>query len=357
LSGVKRSLLWLLVLAACGVGGAPGMPAGPARPAVEAAQVVEPAALRAAIAAGVRPRGANEASFEVDAFVAALVVEELAAGGGGMNVEPALEGGAQVGYRVLAVAEGSPYARVGLQAGDVIEAIGEVRLDSPGRAAGLLASVQRGANVAVVRGGVGFNLDVRIAGGLAWAELLRTRSGSPQGQVPEDMSQAVAAVEEIAPPPEIPAPSVAGTGRPARPGAATPGIQRPGSSSPGIQRPGGSSTPAPSGPAVASCATASSCTLDRKTFDAAVADPERLSSQVSIAPARGGYKLTRVAANSAIGQLGFRAGDTLISVNGNRLDDDAAALALYMGLGSASKYVVVYERGGVRATKTIALRG
>lgn len=337
------------MLAACEVGAGPvpvvaGAPPDPA--------VVEPGALRAAIAAGVRPRGANEASFEVDAFVAALAVEELAAGGGGLRLEPAIENGAQVGYRVVTVAEGSAYARVGLQAGDVVEAIGEVGLDSPGRAAGVLATLQRGASVTVVRGGVAFTIDLRIAGGLAWAELLRMRTGSPQEQVPEDRS-AIAAIEEIAPPPEIAeAPRAAGTGRPARPV-----IERPtaGGSRPS---PGGSSgASGASGSTAAQCSTAASCTLDRKTFDAAVADPERLSHQVSIAPARGGYKLTRVAPNSTIGQLGFRAGDTLISVNGSRLDDDVAALSLYMGLGSASKYVVVYERGGVRATKTIALRG
>ena len=107
---------------------------------------------------------------------------------------------------------------------------------------------------------------------------------------------------------------------------------------------------------MAQCATAASCTVDRRAFDAAVADPGSLSRHVSIAPAKGGYKLTRVAPGSPIAQLGFRAGDTLIAVNGNRLDDDLAALSLYAGLGSTSKYSVVYERNGVRATKAIALR-
>lgn len=339
----------MLALTACG---AVARPNSEVVAETAEAAVVEPAALRAAIAAGVRPRGQNEASFEVDAFVAALAVEELAAGAGGLKLEPAIEGGAQVGYRVVSVAEGSAYARVGLLAGDVVEAIGDVTLDSPGRAAGVLASLQRGASVAVIRAGVGFTIDLRVAGGLAWSELLRTRAGSPQGHVPEDRPPEVAVVEEIAPPPEpsVPGePRPVGVGKPSRPSSAPlPGVQRPGSATP-------SSSSGSSG--AAACSTAASCTLDRRTFDAAVADPGRLSSQVSIAPARGGYKLTRVAPNSAISQLGFRAGDTLISVNGNRLDDDADALALYMGLGSASKYVVVYERGGVRATKTIALRG
>src|SRR5690606_21049815 len=100
--------------------------------------ITSPAALQAAIAAGIRRRSENEASYEVDAFVAALVVEELAAGGGGgVKVEPALTDGAQVGYRLVEVVPGSAYAQVGLRAGDVIEAVCEARLDGPGRAEGL----------------------------------------------------------------------------------------------------------------------------------------------------------------------------------------------------------------------------
>lgn len=353
----RRVLPVALLLVACQGGTAPGPAAQP--DAAASAEVpllvplVEPGALRAAIAAGVRPRGANEASFEVDAFVAALVVEELAAGGGGLRVAPAVEGGAQVGYRVEAVADGSPYARVGLQAGDVIEAIGGVRLDSPGRAVGLLATSGRGATIAVVRDGVGFSIEVRVAGGLAWDALLRQRGGGEArlaivsgGQVPEDRSRP-APEEPPAPEPWDRSPTTAGTGKPARPSGGGGGSSGGGS---------GGGAGSGGGSAVAQCATAASCTIDRKAFDAAVADPDSLSRQVAIAPAKGGYKLTRVAPGSPIAQLGFRAGDTLISVNGSRLDDDLAALGLYAGLGSTSRYSVVYERNGVRATKAIALR-
>jgi membrane-associated protease RseP (regulator of RpoE activity) len=364
----RRVLPVVLWLVACQGGNAPGPAAQP--DAAASAEVpllvplVEPGALRAAIAAGVRPRGANEASFEVDAFVAALVVEELAAGGGGLRVAPAVEGGAQVGYRVEAVADGSPYARVGLQAGDVIEAIGGVRLDSPGRAVGLLATSGRGATIAVVRDGVGFSIEVRVAGGLAWDALLRQRGGGEArlavvsgGQVPEDRSRPVPE-EPPAPEPWDRSPPTTGTGKPARPsGGSGGGTWGGGGSSGGGGGAGSGGGGAGSGgSAVAQCATAASCTIDRKAFDAAVADPDSLSRQVAIAPAKGGYKLTRVAPGSPIAQLGFRAGDTLISVNGSRLDDDLAALGLYAGLGSTSRYSVVYERNGVRATKAIALR-
>lgn len=352
-----RSLSALLLLVACegGVSPPPRAESGPALPAA-APVLVEPGALRAAIAAGVRRRGDNEASFEVDAFVAALVVEELAAGGGGLRLAPAIEREEQVGYRVEAIADGSAYAKIGLQVGDVIESIGDVRLDSPGRAVGVVAASGRGVTLGVVRAGVGFTVEVRVAAGLAWDELLRRRGGaagrfvaSPVGQVPVDRST----------PPEEPrvdpAPVAAGTGRPATTGGST------------TPRPtGGATTPRPTGSGgggggsggatVAQCATAASCTLDRKAFDAAVADPGSLSRQVSLAPATNGYKLTRVTPGSSVAQLGFRAGDTLIAVNGSRLDDDLAALGLYAGLGSTSRYNVTYERGGVRATKTITLR-
>ncbi|PCC66509.1 PDZ domain-containing protein [Nannocystis exedens] len=104
------------------------------------------------------------------------------------------------------------------------------------------------------------------------------------------------------------------------------------------------------------CASASSCTLDKSLFDAAIADPSKLERQASISPARGGYKLTRVAPGSTVAALGFRAGDVIVSVNGARLDDDMAALGLYMGLESTRNYNVTYERNGARASKSIALR-
>jgi type II secretory pathway component PulC len=57
-----------------------------------------------------------------------------------------------------------------------------------------------------------------------------------------------------------------------------------------------------------------------------------------------------------VAALGFRAGDVIVSVNGARLDDDMAALGLYMGLESTRSYNVTYERNGARASKSIALR-
>lgn len=348
----RRALALLLVLAAC-EGRAPPA-ASSAAPASAAAAggppVVAPAVLSAAIAAGVRPRGSNEAGFEVDAFLAALVVEELAAGGGAVRVEPAIEGGAQVGYRLLEVAEGSVYARVGLRAGDVVQAINDVPLESPGRAVGVLGALGRGAAVTVLREGVSFTLDLRISGGLAWSELLRARGGPAlAADVPPDRVEApdpLDLLDAATPPP--------GSASPKASGAGASGAGKPARPAPG--RPAASTGDKPTS-AVVQCASASSCSVDRRTFDAMVANPSRLLQQVDVAPTTGGYKLTRVAAGSAVNQLGFRAGDKLISVNGSRLDDDMEALGLYMGLGSTSTYRVVYERGGVRSTKTISLRG
>lgn len=346
---------------------------------VSAATLAEPGPLRAAIAAGVRRRSENEASYEIDAFVAALAVEELASGTGGVRVEPAFERGAQVGYRLGEVVPGSVYQLVGLRAGDVIEAIGEVRLDSPGRAAGLLGRSGRGAQVTVSRDGVGFSLDLRIAGGLAWSELLRSRTGSP-GQVAGDMSAGTgplaqgpgdrSSVAEDGGLPAGPRDGEAGgtpvvplggagsapSGAPAGPrptSGAKPGGTSGGGSG-GASGSAGASTPA--GKTGVQCASTASCTLDKSVFDAAVADPGKLERQASISPARGGYKLTRVAPGSTVAALGFRPGDLIVSVNGARLDDDMAALGLYMGLESTRSYNVTYERNGARASKSIALR-
>lgn len=344
LDAVRRRFgVVMSVLFGCGVlpAAGPGKEAlpGAASPTAE----VSPA-LRAAIQAGVRRRGENEASFEVDSFVAALAVEEVAAGGGGIRVEPAIEAGGQVGYRVTAIAEGSAYAAIGLRVGDVVESISEVRLDSPGRAAGVLAASERAATVALVREGVGSTIELRLAGGLAWAELRGAGlpPASPQVQVVEDMP--AGAGDEVL---------KSGGGGPvavvpkARPGE----VARP-------VRPGGAERPeSGGGSGGASCATAASCTLDRRTFDAALASPEKVLNQVSIAPAKKGYKLTRVAAGSTVSALGFHAGDTIVSVNGSQLDDDMAALSLYMSLGSTRRYSVVYERNGVRATKVVTVEG
>nr|WP_276599835.1 PDZ domain-containing protein [Nannocystis sp. SCPEA4] len=269
---------------------------------------------------------------------------------------------------------GSAYALVGLHTGDVIEAIGEVRLDSPGRAAGALAAAGRGAQLTVARDGVGFSLELRIAGGLAWAQLLRSRTGS-QGQVVSDSAQGTGPLGqltvgeedgglplgprdgEVGGTPVTPqvggVPQVGGAPQVGR----TPqvgGTTRPGTGT----KPGGSagSSGSAAGGTGVQCASASSCTLDKKLFDAAVADPSKLDRQASISPARGGYKLTRVGPNSTVAALGFRAGDVIVSVNGARLDDDMAALGLYMGLESTRNYNVTYERNGARASKSIALR-
>lgn len=356
--------------------------AGPA-PASEPT-IAAPAALQAAIAAGVRRLGENEARFEVDAFVAALAVEELAGGGGGLKVEPALAGGAMAGYRVAEVAPNSAYALLGLRAGDVIEAIGEVRLDSPERATALVGALGRGGTLAVVRDGVGFTIEVRVAGGVSWAELLRRRTGTP-GQVVADSALGTGAIaqvhEDMA---HEPGSGVQGGEDSSAPGAQGGGAERP--TAAGTPQPAGATKAGTSGGAKAGtsggsvggakpaasggsaggagsagatgvqCASAASCTLERRVFDAAVADPGKLDRQASIAPAKNGYKLTRVTPGSTVAALGFRAGDVIVSVNGARLDDDVAALGLYMGLASTRNYTVVYERGGARATKSIALR-
>lgn len=391
MSGVLRRAPWFaLLLAGCEAlsGRAPASEPGPAQAQAQAGSepaIASPAALKAVVAAGIRRRGENEASYEVDAFVAALVVEELTSGaGGGVKVEPAVADGAQVGYRLVEVAPGSAYAQVGLRAGDVIEAIGEARLDGPGRAAELLGSLGSGARLAVVRDGVGFSLELRVAGGLAWSQLLGARTGAelvapgvsagtgPIEHVLRDMpagqgAEGQGALEALEARPRDGAPGgtpVLPAGKPASSSSGSGGggtsVAKAGGSGGSGAKAGGSSGSAGSGSSAGAtgvqCASTTSCTLDRKLFDAAVANPSQLTTQASISPVRGGYKLTRVSPGSTVAALGFRAGDVIVSVNGARLDDEVAALGLYMGLGSTRSYNVTYERNGARATKTIALR-
>ena len=334
---VRRVLLPVGLVLACGAPATPPADPSPEPPAA-AARVVAPDALRAAIAAGVRRRGDNEASFEVDAFLAALVAAEVEGGGGGLRFEPQVEAGRQVGYLLAEVPEGSPYAAIGLRAGDVIEAISGVRLDAPGRAAAALAASERAATIELVRAGVSSTIELRAASGLAWSTL---RGGAApttgaKGQGPGDLS--LDTDYESLPP--VPVKVKAGARTPAPPPTPAP-----------------PSTPRPAAERGARCSGPGSCTIDRRTFDAALAGPEKVLQQVDITAAPRGYRLTRVAPGSTISQLGFQTGDTLISVNGARLDDDAAALGLYMGLSTTRRFRVAYERGGARAVKTIEVEG
>ena len=322
--------------------------------------VVDPAVLAAAVRAGVRQPDVNQAVYEVDGFLVALTVEDLASGRPSLVLEPVTGGGP--GYLIRGVREGSVYAALGLLDGDVIESINGVPLDGPGQALAALTDSERGVVIQASRAGVSATWDLRFTGGLAWSQIFATRTGAP---LPAE-TVAVAADPVFPDMPSAPAPGGAPevAGRPRSPGTAA--SPRPASGSPpssSSSSPSSSPSPSPSpsplgtgSPGAIQCAGDGSCSVARRDFDAMVADPNRLLRQVQVSEARGGYKLGGIRSGSQVSQLGFRNGDVLVSVNGTRLDDQLGLLGLYAGLESTRSYNVVYERGGQRQTKNVRLR-
>jgi len=345
---VRAALTLVLCLAACGVEVREPSPASaPVRvlPAPTLPPPVDAAVFAAAVRAGVRQRNANESVFEVDAFLAALTLEDLRSGRPSLGLSPVVTDGVQSGYRVAGVREGSVYAAIGLLDGDVIEAINGVALVDGEQAMQSLGASERGAMLRISRAGVSSTSELHIAGGLAWAQVLglplRPVAGGPEEPVPEE------------PVPEEPLPPVA-----ARPGSPVPPGARPGSK-PAPPSASGSSTgsggAAGSGAGVL-CAADGSCSVTRKAFDAMVADPNRLLKQVQVSEANNGYRLSGIRGDSDVGKLGFRNGDVVTAVNGTSLDDQLGLLGLYGGLGSTRTYNVTILRGGVRQTRTVRLR-
>lgn len=313
---------------------------------------IDPAVFAAAVRAGVRQPDPNQGLYEVDAFLVALAVEDLASGRPSLNLSPTPAGG-PIGYAISGVREGSVYAALGLLDGDVIEAINGAPLDEPERGLAALAGSERGAQLQINRAGVGMTRELRIVGGLAWSQVLARLTTSGQGGV---------ALPEPTPGFELPVledmpVAPAGNGDP----SAVASSRRPGDAA--YRPPAGASPSSPSSPASSSpssgavqCASDGSCTVARRDFDAMVADPDKLARQVQVTPSGAGYRLLGIRAGSQVSQLGFRNGDVLLSVNGTRLDDQLGLLGLYAGLDSTRSYNVSYQRGGVKHSRTIRLR-
>lgn len=343
---MRAALTLSLCLCACGIELREPSPASaPVRslPAPTLPPPVDPAVFAAAVRAGVRQRNANESVFEVDAFLAALTLEDLRSARPSLVLSPVVADGVQTGYRVAGVREGSVYAAIGLLDGDVVEAINGVPLVDGEQAMQTLGGSERGAVLQISRAGVSATSELRIAGGLAWAQVLglplRPTAGAPEESVPEE------------PVPEEAVPRVA-----ARPGSPVPAGARPGGSpSTPAASPGHAGDSAASGAGVL-CAADGSCSVSRKAFDAMVADPNRLLRQVQVSEAEGGYRLSGIRGDSDVGKLGFRNGDVVTAVNGTSMTDELGLLGLYGGLGRTRTYNVTVRRDGGRQTRTIRLR-
>jgi membrane-associated protease RseP (regulator of RpoE activity) len=365
LGGMRRTGVWLglcgLLLGCEGLAPETSPATMPAR-LVEAPTLtppaIDPAVMAAAVRGGVRQRSANEGLYEVDAFLAALVVEDLRSARPSVTLAPVVENGLQIGYRITGVREGSVYGAVGLLDGDVIESINGVVLEGPDQVAGAILASERVAALQVTRAGVSSVRELRVAPGLAWQNLLTVRSGAAPAELaagtgpnepgPPDLSG------EPVDPPVLPVLERPQPGKPSKDymaGKGQPGWHPPQTGKPA--QPAGGTAPA-SG--AIQCAGDGSCTISRREFDAAVADPDKLTKQVQISPAPGGYRLYGIRNGSQVSQLGFRNGDIIKSVNGTSVDDQFGLLALYSGLGSTSSYRVGFQRGGSTQSKTIRIR-
>lgn len=312
--------------------------------------MIDPAVMAAAIRGGVRQKSLNEGVFEVDAFLAALVVEDLRSARPSVTLAPVVVDGLQIGYSITGIREGSVYGAVGLIDGDLIESINGVVLAGPDPIAGAIVASERVAALQVTRAGVSMVHELRVAPGLAWSTLLAARSGALP---PAELAVGTGAID--------PAPSDM-SGAPVDPpveDADAPSRSRPTSHGGGKPAPSRPSTPSPPSPTSSSgiqCAGDGSCTLSRREFDAAVADPDRLLRQVQLGPAPGGYRLSGIRAGTQVSQLGFRNGDIVRSINGTSVDNEMGLLGLYAGLGSTSTYRVGFQRAGATQTRTIRIR-
>lgn len=308
-------------------------------------QGIDPAVLAAAVRDGVRRPDANQGMYEVDAFLVALAVEDLASGRPSLLVQPSPAGG-PIGFVISGVREGSLYAALDLRDGDVIEAINGAPLDAPERGLEALAGSQRGARLQIVRAGVGMTRELRVVEGLAWGQVLAQRTGAAPPASPGVIEAPV--IEDM---PVADAGSAQGVRRPGSPGSSV------GTASTTPRgTPSNASSSAPASSSSLQCGSDGACSVTRREFDAIVADPDKLSRQVQVSPSGSGYRLSGIRGGSQVSQLGFQNGDVITAVNGTRLDDQLGLLGLYAGLDSTRSYNVTFTRGGARRTKTLRLR-
>ncbi len=89
-------------------------------------------------------------------------------------------------------------------------------------------------------------------------------------------------------------------------------------------------------------------------------DPQSLSSVVNVAAVRDdgslrGYRVNPGRDREQFAQLGFKAGDLVLAVNGVNLDNPANTMVLYTGLRDASEAVFEIERDGEQLTLSVNL--
>jgi len=325
-------------------------------------------------------------SWRVDAYVAALIVEQLRKsplpftpwrGDGSVPGQPS------AGYRVGALEPDGPWAALGLHEGDIVQTVNGVSTEAPDWTTQALERAQNQVTVTVFREDVSIAFSYRLVGGLAWQALVQPQADAIGGDA-DALAVADPPVDGSDPDglrgtgvggdPGSGGGAVAGGGgagggsggggafdgpySPPRPSAG--GGASGGSGGSGGSAGGGTSHPtAPKG-TVARCQSADVCSIDKAAFDSLVASPTKLQAQADVVPAISndvfsGYKLKSVRSGTAVHQLGFRSGDKITHVNGRDLTNDAEALAVYMSLSGTRSFKVRYVRSGSTRTKTITV--
>ena len=100
--------------------------------------------------------------------------------------------------------------------------------------------------------------------------------------------------------------------------------------------------------------------LARSYRDRLYENPQSLSSVVNVVAVRDdgslrGYRVNPGKDREQFAQLGFKAGDVVLAVNGVNLDNPANTMVLYTGLRDASEAVFEIERGGEQITLSVNL--
>ncbi len=351
----RRFLFWPVVLCAswltacddAAVSPTPKSEAPAAAPVPEQPPVAAPPpGFDAALARGIVLPSQDDATYRVDPFIATLVYERLRA-----DITPFAwvesDGPAPAGYQVGPFDEADVFARLGLESGDIVEALNGLPLQTSDQRELALDAAENRLTVTIFREDLSFTNSYRFDGGLAWRDVIggvdvSAASGEPAPTEPDPGPGEAESPEQPANA-ERPSTPKNKKGRTTRP-PSTP------------KRP----SPRPSVPTSSDirCASGSACTITKRKFDDLRSSPSKLQKGVDIVPAIrndvfSGYKLKRVTSGSPVHQLGFRSGDKITHVNGRDLTDDAQAMALYWSLGSSKVFKIRYERGGRKQVKTV----
>lgn len=304
-----------------------------------------PPGFDAALDRGIVLPSQDDATYRVDPFVATLAYERLRA-----NIAPFVwveaASPAPAGYQVGPLDPADVFAKLGLETGDIVEALNGAPIKTSEQRALALDAAENRLTVSIFREDLSFTNSYRFDGGLAWRDVVAGRASPTPSAEP-------AAAE-----PDPPEAGARASDEPPTAGRPSAGKKRGGSTSPAKTPKRPSTRPSVPKSSDIRCSSGSSCTVARGKFDELRSSPSKMQKGVDIVPAIrndvfSGYKLKRVGSGSPAHQLGFRSGDKITHINGRDLTDDAQAMALYWSLGSSKVFKIRYERGGRKQVKSV----